>query len=128
MKSSMDKRLANIEAALAALQRKDRAYLVFYRGNDPEAELQWHIDAGLYDPATQEPFIIETWGPRKRGDPKAKRNDGGPNSELPVSPLRKEAVDPRPSMGPQYLMPDESDKDVKPQKRVKINYPDFGLA
>ena len=56
------KRLEKIEAALEQLLAKEKAYLLFYRGNDPEAELQWHIDAGNYDPATQEAVIIMAWG------------------------------------------------------------------
>jgi len=45
------KRLQKIEAALEQLLAKDKAYLLFYDGNDPEKELQWYIDAGRYDPA-----------------------------------------------------------------------------
>jgi hypothetical protein len=76
------KRLQKIEAALEQLLAKEKAYLLFYRGNDPEKELQWHIDAGNYDPATQEAVIIMAWGPRPRPDPKTYRK--GWTSELPT--------------------------------------------
>src|SRR6516165_3511858 len=84
-------RLQKIEAALEQLLAKDKAYLLFYRGNDPEAELQWHIDAGNYDPATQEAVIIMAWGPRPRHDPKTYRK--GWTSELPAAPKRSLAAE-----------------------------------
>ena len=67
------KRLEKIEAALEQLLAKDKAYLLCYNGNDMEAEIQWHIDVGKYDPATQEAVIIMAWGPRPRPDPKTYR-------------------------------------------------------
>jgi hypothetical protein len=85
------KRLQKIEAALEQLLAKDKAYLVFYRGNDPEKELQWHIDAGKYDPARQQAVIIMGWGPRPRPDPKTYRK--GWTSELPAAPKRSMATE-----------------------------------
>jgi hypothetical protein len=85
------KRLQKIEAALEQLLAKEKAYLVFYRGNDPKAELQWHIDVGNFDPARQEAVIIMAWGPRPRPDPKTYRK--GWTSELPQARKRNMAAE-----------------------------------
>jgi hypothetical protein len=63
--AGLEKRLERIEAALAELTQKEKAYLLCYHGNDMEAEIQWHIDAGNYDPAKQKPFIIMALGAKK---------------------------------------------------------------
>jgi hypothetical protein len=124
------KRLERIEAALSQLLAKERAYLVFYRGNDPEAELQWHIDAGLYDPATQEAVIIMGWGPRPRPDPKTYRQ--GWTSELPAAPKRSEAeaiIEEIPTT-PKFDGPDPAGPRLEPtpEPRRRIHYPDMGIV
>ena len=120
------KRLAKIEAALEQLLAKDKAYLLFYRGNDPEAELQWHIDAGRYDPATQEAVIR----PRPRPDPKTYRK--GWTSELPAAPKRKMAAGIIAEVNelPQYggPVPDGPVPEPKPVPPRRIKYPDMGIV
>ena len=123
------KRLQKIEAALEQLLAKDKAYLLFYRGNDPEKELQWYIDAGRYDPATQEAVIIMAWGPRPRPDPKTYRK--GWTSELPAAPKRNQAYEiaqtsPSPRFAGTYL--DEPVPEPIPERRYRIRYPDTGIV
>jgi hypothetical protein len=124
------KRLQKIEAALEQLLAKEKAYLLFYRGNDREAELQWHIAAGRYDPATQEAVMIMAWGPRPRPDPKTYRK--GWSSELPAAPKRSvadeiiEEVNELPKYGGHD--PAGPAPEPKPEPRRRIHYPDMGIV
>jgi hypothetical protein len=123
------KRLQKIEAALEQLLAKDKAYLLFYRGNDPEKELQWYIDAGRYDPATQEAVIIMAWGPRPRPDPKTYRK--GWTSELPPGrpkPSVADEITAEVHTTPKYDVPDGPVPELKPEPRRRINYPDMGIV
>jgi hypothetical protein len=124
------RRLAKIEAALEQLLQREKAFLVFYRGNDPEAELQWHIDVGNYDPATQEAVIIMAWGPRPRPDPETYRK--GWTSELPAAPKRSEAeaIIEEVNELPRYGGPDPDGPRLEPtpEPRRRIHYPDMGIV
>ena len=62
------------------------------------------------------------WGPRKRRDPKEYRKGWGENSELPS--FKKEDVIVPANHKPAYLEPDPKDYAPKPQRRVKIEYPE----
>ena len=123
-------RLQKIEAALEQLLAKDKAYLLFYRGNDPEKELQWYIDAGRYDPATQEAVIIMAWGPRPRPDPKTYRK--GWTSELPAAPKRSlaaeiiEEINELPRSGGHD--PAGPRLEPTPEPRRRIHYPNMGIV
>ena len=126
---NLAKEVEKLREQLAALQAKDKAFLLFYRGNDPEKELQWHIDAGIYDPAKQEPFIVMAWGPRPRSDPKTYRK--GWTSELPAAPKRNQAYEiaqtsPSPRFAGTYL--DEPVPEPIPERRYRIRYPDTGIV
>ena len=126
---NLAKEVEKLREQLAALQAKDKAFLLFYRGNDPEKELQWHIDAGIYDPAKQEPFIVMAWGPRPRSDPKTYRK--GWTSELPAAPKRNQAYEiaqtsPSPRFAGTYL--DEPVPEPIPERRYRIRYPDSGIV
>jgi hypothetical protein len=126
---NLAKEVEKLREQLAALQAKDKDFLLFYRGNDPEKELQWHIDAGIYDPAKQEPFIVMAWGPRPRSDPKTYRK--GWTSELPAAPKRNQAYEiaqtsPSPRFAGTYL--DEPVPEPIPERRYRIRYPDTGIV
>jgi hypothetical protein len=90
-----------------------------------EAEIQWHIDAGNFDPARQQAIIVMAWGPRERGDPKAKR---AWTSELPSAPPKRseaDAIIEEVYTTPKYdgHDPDAPRPEPKPERRVRINYP-----
>ena len=127
---NLAKEVEKLREQLAALQAKDKAFLLFYRGNDPEKELQWHIDAGIYDPAKQEPFIVMAWGPRPRSDPKTYRK--GWSSELPAARKRSMADEILAEVHttPKYDGPDPNAPrlELKPERRVRIKYPDMGIV
>ena len=98
-----------------------------------EAEIQWHIDAGRYDPATQEAVIIMGWGPRPRPDPKTYRK--GWTSELPAARKHSEAevIIAEVNELPKYatgstLNPSGGPiPEPKPEPRRRIKYPDMGI-
>jgi len=128
--SANHRRLEKIEAALEQLLAKEKAYLLCFRGNDMEAEIQWHIDVGHYDPATQEAVIIMGWGPRPRPDPKTYRK--GWSSELPAARKRSMADEILAEVHttPKYDGPDPNAPrlELKPERRVRIKYPDMGIV
>jgi hypothetical protein len=125
--AAISKRLERLEAAVSAMTAKQKAFLVCYRGNDMEAEIQWHIDAGKYDPATQEAVIIMAWGPRERGDPKKKVVW---TSELPEAKKRSEAdaIIEEINPPPKYDGPKGPTPEPKPERRYRIKYPDTGYV
>ena len=124
------KRLQRIEAALEQLLQCEKAYLLCYRGNDLEAEIQWHIDVGNFDPARQDAVVIMAWGPRPRSDPKTYRK--GWTSELPQARKRKMAAGIIAEVNelPQYggPVPDGPVPEPKPEPPRRIKYPDMGIV
>jgi hypothetical protein len=130
MSSASLKRLAKLEEALEQLTAKQKVYLVVYRGNDLDAEIQWHIDAGKYDPDTQEAVIISMWGPRPRPDPKTYKQ--GWTSELPEvrKPSEADLIIAEVNELPKYGGPDPDDPvpEPKPEPRRRIKYPDMGIV
>jgi hypothetical protein len=130
MSSASLKRLAKLEEALEQLTTKEKAYLLCFRGNDKEAEIQWHIDVGEYDPATQDAVIIWAWGPRPRPDPKTYRKRGEWKSDLPQirkpnqADLIREEINALPRVDP----PSGPVSEPKPEPRYRIKYPDMGIV
>jgi hypothetical protein len=131
MSSASLKRLAKLEEALNQLTAKKKAYLVVHRGNDLEAEIQWHIDAGLYDPDTQEAVIIMAWGPRPRPDPKTYREQGEWNSsDLPQirKPRESDLIIEEVNALPRLDSPADPVPEPRPEPRRRIKYPDMGIV
>jgi hypothetical protein len=125
------KRLQKIEAALEQLLAKQKVYLVVYRGNDLDAEIQWYIDVGEYDPDKHEAVLISAWGPRPREDPKTyKENKNKPWKDLPqiwkpsqADLIREEINEMHRIDAPAGPVPEP-----KPEPRRRIKYPDMGIV
>ena len=128
--SANQRRLEAIEKALAQLLEKEKAYNVWHdRAETREEAIQVAIDAGRFDPETQEPVIIISHIPMRT------TYDNNWGDEIPGASEKSQAeliaeeitqTSPVPRFEGTY--PDEPPPEPKPEPRRRIHYPDMGIV
>jgi hypothetical protein len=123
--SANQRRLEAIEKALAQLLEKEKAYIVWHdRAETREEAIQVAIDAGRFNPETQEPVIIISHIPMRT------TYDNNWGDEIPGASMKSDAEAIMEEMAPRLEAPypDESPPEPKPEPRRRIHYPDMGIV
>jgi hypothetical protein len=117
---NLAKEVEKLREQLAALQQKDKCYIVWHDRSETQDEaIEAAIQAGRYDPDTQDAVIIISHIPMKT------TYHQGWSSELPESPYKRELEEVvRTSPAPRFegSLPDPPKP--REERRSKIHYPD----